>query len=33
MSWSRSFDAALDNQDLAAAIDQLEKGHGLRVVK
>jgi hypothetical protein len=25
--------AVLDNQDLAGAIDRLEKGHGLRVVK
>ena len=25
--------AVLDNQDLARAIDRLEKGHGLRVVK
>ncbi len=25
--------AVLDNQDVARAIDRLEKGHGLRVVK
>jgi hypothetical protein len=25
--------AALDTQDLARAIERLEKGHGLRVVK
>jgi hypothetical protein len=25
--------AVLDNQDLARALDRLEKGHGLRVVK
>ena len=25
--------AVLDNQDLASAIDRLEKGHGLRVVQ
>ena len=25
--------ALLDNEDLAAAIERLEKGHGLRVVK
>jgi hypothetical protein len=29
----RQLIAALDNEDLARAIERLEKGHGLRVVK